>query len=428
MSMMKMMPGMNSIMRSAMRTVSSNSTVWQLANKIHTTAMWESKTRNLVKKKEKKVSTLCPIMNSAEHKAIQKEVGQDAPLDILAGHILGRDIKVQAVALQKNISIFRSKPVRITKRDVPKAEDLDPEINFGKFNPQDDEIILKNWSHLFKNTKSKIDLKEKDAVKEIFESTEKDKGLKNNVLGYYLSQGLPDIRLATLVFQRARVLLCAVKGEFSTEEDSEILEFVEKEGKKWSALAMQLGRTNSVTVKDRYDVLTNEYKNGSYSLSEDKTILGEVFAVDRDGKNITAEDWKRIGEKLKRKPQRVKNHWLSTLEPVLMRYKAGTLNMDVKKVLLDHLVKNNMNYTQDVDWKELAKLPKFAGSNSVYLAIQLSIMKQNTGKMSPGLSPVQLTTGAIQSWYNTSNRLPNTKKEEYQEELIAVYKKIIDDV
>merc|ERR1719318_2105077 len=156
--------------------------------------------------------------------------------------------------------------------------------------------------------------------------------------------------------------------------------------------------------------------------------LARCFAVDRDGKNITAEDWKRIGEKLKRKPGRVKNHWLRTLEPVLMRYKAGTFNMDVKKVLLDHLLKNNMNYTQDVDWKELAKLPKFAGTNSVYLAIQLSIMKQNAGKMSPGLSPVELTTGAIQSWYNTSERLPNTKKDEYQEELIAVYKKIIDDV
>ena len=57
----------------------------------------------------------------------------------------------------------------------------------------------------------------------------------------------------------------------------------------------------------------------------------------------------------------------------MTRYHAGTLNMDVKKVLLDHLVENNMDYTQDVDWKELAKLPKFAGSTPTYLQSQLSI-------------------------------------------------------
>eukprot|EP00090_Calanus_glacialis_P044664 TRINITY_DN7994_c0_g1_i2.p1 TRINITY_DN7994_c0_g1~~TRINITY_DN7994_c0_g1_i2.p1 ORF type:complete len:117 (-),score=35.87 TRINITY_DN7994_c0_g1_i2:52-360(-) len=102
--------------------------------------------------------------------------------------------------------------------------------------------------------------------------------------------------------------------------------------------------------------------------------------------------------------------------------------MAVKKVLLDHLVENNMDYTQDVDWKELAKLPKFAGSTSLYLSRQLSGMKGNTRRMSPKLSPVELTTGAIQSWYNNSQRRPNIKKEEYQEELVAVYKKIITDV
>ena len=112
----------------------------------------------------------------------------------------------------------------------------------------------------------------------------------------------------------------------------------------------------------------------------------------------------------------------------MTRYHAGTLNMDVKKVLLEHLVENNMDYTQDVDWKELAKLPKFAGSTSSYLSRQLSSMRETTRAMSPELSPVELTTGAIQSWYNNSERRPNIKREKYQEELVACYKKIITDV
>ena len=97
-------------------------------------------------------------------------------------------------------------------------------------------------------------------------------------------------------------------------------------------------------------------------------------------------------------------------------------------MLLDHLVENNMNYAQDVDWKELAKLPKFAGSTSSYLQKQLSNMRVNTRAMSPELSPAELTTGAVQSWYDNSLRNRSVKREEYQEELIAVYKKIINDV
>merc|ERR1719318_1011259 len=415
---------MNSVMRIAIRTISSSSNI-TFRNNIHTSSMWEAKTRKLVKNmKEKKVPTLCPIMNFAEHKIIKKELGQDAPLDILVGHILGRDIKVQAVALKANISVFReSFTTNIQRTKLPK--DLDPQIKLGKFNVRDDEIILENWSLLYKHTESKLGLKESDAVKEIFESTEKDKGMRHNIVGYYLSQGLPDIRLATIVFHRARVLLCARKGEFTTEEDKAILDFVEEQGMKWPALAKQLRRTSTRSVKDRYDVLTKNYQGGSYTLGDDKTIITEVFAVDRNGKNIPAEAWKKIGEKLKRNPQYVHMHWLLIVKPVLTRYQAGTLNVEVRKVLLDHLVENNMNYAQDVDWKELAKLPKFAGSTSTYLSNQLSYMKAATQAMSPKLSPVELTTGAIQSWYRNSERKGNTKKEEYREELIAVYKKII---
>ena len=300
---MKMLPGMNSIIRSAMRTISSssNSTVWQFTNKIHTTSMCESKPKNLVKKKEKKVPSVCPILDSPEHQTIQKEDGQDVPLDILAGYILNSGIKVQAVALETNICVFRANLGIIPRSDLPK--DLDPEIKIGKFSARDDEIILENWSHLYKHTHGKLDLEENDTIKEIFENTKKDKGLKNNIVGYYLSQGLADIRLATLVFHRARVLLCARRGEFTTEEDKVILDFVEEEGRKGSALAKQLGRTTAASVKYRYGALTNDYEGGSYTLSEDKIFLSEVFAVERDGKNITAEDWKRIGDKLKQDPQ-----------------------------------------------------------------------------------------------------------------------------
>merc|ERR1711971_159365 len=164
-------------------------------------------------------------------------------------------------------------------------------------------------------------------------------------------------------------------------------DFVEKEGKKWAKLTKLLKIAGASSAKFRYEDLTNNYKKGPYTVEEDKIIIGDVFTANKfvrsDAKNISAEDWKRIGDKLERNPHNVQLHWLKVLEPLLTRYQAGTLHVDVRKVLLDHLVENNMKYTQDVDWKELAKLPKFAGTTSTYLREKLKNMRINTHAMSP---------------------------------------------
>ena len=354
-----------------MRTISSS--VWHFTSQIHTTSNCQSPVKKpekkIKQKKQKKLAAVCRIMESKEHKAIQKELGQDAPLDVFVSHILGKDIMVNKIALKTNVSVFRGNLHFIRKEDLPK--DLDPELKVGRFSVRDNEIILENWSHLKSQTSKQLQLDEKDAIKAIFEDTNKDQGFKKNVVGYFLAQGLPDTRLATEVFQRARILLTTRKGDFTPEEDKIILDFVEKEGKKWAALTKLLKTAGKNSAKQRYNVLTNNYKIGAYTAEEDKIILGEVFAANKfvlsDGNNLTMEDWKRIGGKLGRNPLYVNSHWRKALEPILTRYQAGTLDVEVKKVLLDHLVKNNMDYTQNVDWKELAKLPKFAGSTPSYL-------------------------------------------------------------
>ena len=96
--------------------------------------------------------------------------------------------------------------------------------------------------------------------------------------------------------------------------------------------------------------------------------------------------------------------------------------MDMRKVLLDQLLEYNMNFVRDVDWKELVKLPKFAGSTTRYLQQKWDSMRTNTGRMYPELSEEQLTTEAIQRWHNISKRNSTKKKEEYHEELVAFYR------
>jgi hypothetical protein len=422
---MILLPIVNST-RKTMRTISSS--VWHLTSQIHTTSNCQSPIKKPEKKiKQKKVAALCRIMESEEHKAIQKELGLDAPLDIFVSHILAMDILVPKVALKTNVSVVRGNLNLIKRSDLPK--NLDPELKVGRFSVRDNEIILENWSHLKNQTSKQLQLDEKDTITAIFEDTNKDQRLKKNIVGYFLSQGLQDARLATEVFQRARILLSTRKRNFTPEEDKIILDFVEKEGKKWAALTKLLKIAGRNSAQNRYNVLTNNYKTGPYTAEEDKIILSEMFIVNKfgrsDGNNLTVEDWKRIGGKLGRNPLYVHMHWRNFLEPILTRYQAGTLDVDVKKALLNHLVEHNMVYTQDVDWKELAQLPKFVGTTPAYLAQKFDSMKTSTREMSPELSPVELTVGAIQSWYNNSERKGTQKKEEYQEELVAYYTEIM---
>ena len=222
----------------------------------------------------------------------------------------------------------------------------------------------------------------------------------------------------------SKILLCAKKGDFTPDEDQIITDYVEREGRQWSVLAKQLGRVKPTSVKHRYELLSYDFKGGPFTAKEDEIILREVFIVNKniltDG-SISSEVWRRIGEKLGRNPPNVLIHWSSCMEPTLLRHHAGTLHMDVRKVLINHLLEHQMNYVLDVNWKELVKLTKFVGSTTRYLQRKLDSMRTNTGKMYPELREEELTTEAIQRWYNSSNRNSTKKKDEYQEELVSFY-------
>merc|ERR1740137_376713 len=105
-----------------------------------------------------------------------------------------------------------------------------------------------------------------------------------------------------------------------------------------------------------------------------------------------------IGGKLERDYVSVKEHWNYVLKPMLLRHHAGTAHVDIREALINYLVENNMKYAQDVDWKEVAKLPEFVGTTPSYLQMTYRSMKQNTGAKYERMSKVELTTEAVQSY------------------------------
>ena len=187
-------------------------------------------------------------------------------------------------------------------------------------------------------------------------------------------------------------------------------------------------------MRSRYEVLNSpkETQCGPFTAREDEIIPQEVFVVNKnilnDGK-ITKLDWQKIGKKLQRFPTALYDHWKFQLEPMLKRYHARTLYVDMKEVLISHLVENNLNYAQEVDWKELVKLPKFSGTTPSYLQKILANLIVHAAKKYPELSQAELTSGTVQRYLNNSTRYRSTKKMKYQENLIAFYvSNILKDV
>ena len=108
------------------------------------------------------------------------------------------------------------------------------------------------------------------------------------------------------------------------------------------------------------------------------------------------------------------------MEPLLKRYHADALHVDIKEVLINHLVENQLDYTQQVDWKELTKLAKFAGTTPTYLRITYQNLRTGTKRRYPGLSREELNTGAILRYLGDRGGYKN-KNEGHHKMLIEFY-------
>ena len=190
-------------------------------------------------------------------------------INAAAKHILNLDIKVAKIALESNIIVSIEGLGPINKgRCYPK--NLNPEVKTGRYSVQEDLLIRQNWEKL----RADLKLTEDKAVADLLQSRRKEEddeglGLKRNIIGYYLCQGLQNIRLATEVYQRARTILSAVTGDWSEGED-EIIRKGRKEGKTWTELSTQLGRADTST---RYKLLTSGHTTkGTFTVEDESTL------------------------------------------------------------------------------------------------------------------------------------------------------------
>jgi len=273
---------------------------------------------------------------------------------------------------------------------------------------------------------------EKDTFyEELIVDADENCTLKEKIVGHYLSKNLKDSRHPAEVFFQLKKLAAVTKGEFTEEEDRMIMKVVEEHGETpaaWRMLSQSLRRTY-ISVQGRYKVyLKHKDKTTKGKLSTDENIQMLKFIFDKcpDAMEtaVTFDVFEELATITNRPPHSLSKCWHCTLHPLLTRHEARVLAVDFRLVLLRHCVENNIEYAQDGDWGEIAKLPQFHGTTPAYLAHIYRRVRANykwdTEKMTnQTIAQVDITSDVMLEYLETRGKEQRISEE--HENIISFY-------
>ena len=337
-------------------------------------------TRNYRVKSEnvKKDVEFCKLGDIETLKTLAKELSTKSSQEKICKIILKQDILVPNLfGCSKITRSFTS--IRRHQQNIPE------EVCFGRFDAEEDNAIMRNMEKLSKLTKEK-------SYSEILLVNKGDEFLhvKMEIIGSFLSQGIQKIRLPQEVFSRARKLLVLARGELTEKEKEIIEEHLNNcvNFRAWSSLAEKLNRDADVHVIRSYATNQLKYKGkskrGRFSIDETKKVMKAVFKTNEnalsnsDDLQFTAIIWDELAQELNRPPKNIYDHWLFFVQPLLIRYDAGVLEVDFKIPLLEYCNKSNIQYPQNADWKKISSSPEFFGTTSHYLSAVYRNIRENT--------------------------------------------------
>ena len=377
--------------------------------------------------------TLCLLRDCEANKQILLSESDGSLLDSLSRLVLRENIQVPVMSMMYDRKMSPNITTESFVSNRKKSfEDLPKELKYGKFSPLENKIILKNLETLF----LKAELPVENFVEIFRDSIPTEHQDKTYVIGHYLSQDLGKLRLACEVFLQARSLTTEkVQKGFTAEEDKVILEFLTGEGlnhpKPWAALSIKLGKRRS-TIFNRYKhiIMYNQHteKIGKYDNDNElimKTLYKSNSNVFLDGK-VDTSVWEVLGKMLQRKPYNIRYHWLAVIEPTISRYQAGTLEQDYTEDLVRHMVENNISFSQDVRWSEMAELPKFRGVSKYFLQRKFSSVRSKAIRKYPELSQAEVTSKVVLKYLESRERKAKYRNYISKEEaLISYYESLL---
>jgi len=304
-----------------------------------------------------------------------------------------------------------------------------PGIKFGRFSTGstgEDGKIEQQWKKLISEAKIKDPKRCISDFKNLGDSETYLSRLRRNLLGAYLGQNLPFIRISADVFNRAVGLLYLnTTRKYTKEEDALILKTVERLGANintFKELALTLKRSHT-SVSRHYDLMT-KFKDmhfRSWTTSDYETFFDYVFNKANNGKNsgpdyilsVSVEVITAAAKLLIRVPGYVWLHWLKSIKPVLLAYHDGALHFDWRKQYLKYLAEKKVMTIHDIDWEESKSL--FPNHSPISLGKALMSVQQQRNYVS---QPLYVTI---------ENYLPKLKAIqrgfEYREKMVQLYDK-----
>jgi len=342
-------------------------------------------------------------------------------------HSKSQNIEINRYALEHDKVFPMPSGLRnIKKRDFVPGATSYPEclnkpnlpdiIKTGKFNPEEERIILSNWKKLVEATGYSAQEEEVKVI--LFDNTDKADDIKasKKVIGCWLAQGLQKTRLPSDVFHRAKILLCSVRGELSDEEKQQINAFVAEQPKDWAKLSRTTGRRPENLRNNYNNTLSHsdKKKSGAFTQDESEEVMRQVFdacpTVLTSGEvgGQTSEVFLKLGTKLDRKPCSLYKHW-KRVEHMLTRHQAGTLDVDFSDRIVHYMVKNGLKYRQDVNWGEMTNLPEFRGTTTTFLMYEYHRMVGSANRHRD-FNNKDITSDLVLKW--NKNKKPRGKPKD----------------
>ena len=324
-------------------------------------------------------------------------------LDNCVDHILKKDIQVPAVTLMMDRKINNCLMSR-TSYNIP------DEVKWNRWGPGDDQLIVDNMNDLLTGIGQK---KNKDAVLEsIFTpSSSTLHKRKTNIIGCFLGQGLPDLRLPCDIFQRANLLFNEHLEQvvfFTERDDKQILDYMANEAKTdrtpYASLSKMLGYS-AQSIRTRYNhILKHGCKHsGAYTDDENRAIMLTLFQKNKNAQNqyYVPDDivWENLSKKLHRTPKNIHHHWEGLIRPYILMFENGMENVDFRPILIDYFVANGIKFRSEIKWSEIMKDERFSGvTTAFFLQQKYGHLVKKVKKANPGIKDNEVTSEALQSY------------------------------
>jgi len=378
----------------------------------------------------------CPVY--CELQKNLKDPGESI-VDKIVLHILDKNIPISQLNFDHVI------PCKSRTRGVWNKNRYPKKVHIEKLSPQDSNIILSNWHSLMNELKIP---NPKEIFEKFYKRFTKEEELKANVLGLYLGQGLVKVRLAADIFYHAEdKILEFNKGKLSLSERTIIKDYVEKHGDSLDAFT-QL--TELLNRRDAYSVRSHFFyskenekmvkKGIPYSLSDEKLLIDALMSKFniKSAKEIkkikpTRSDviFKEIAKTFGRHMISLRNHWEAYLKPLLLQFHAGTVNLDVRRPLVNYFLEKNIRYRQEAKWSELLNYSHFEGHterslSTIFSTIVINIQRKYRCKRE------EVTIERMSDWVNdrcNPHKLNTTESKALRRklEIIDYYKSVIDN-